>query len=184
MAERAPGYLRAANVLVLVGFGWLAILLGLTPLDLRASATPAPDLLFCVVVFLVIRRPSSTPAALVVLLGLARDLIGGGPVGLGALTLLAAVEWLRFHRDGLIRSWPREIAAVALTVVMMRAAEVAALTLAFARSPALDILALGAVFTIMAYVVVALGLRYVFRIRGEAAENHSLIGRVTAGRDR
>lgn len=182
MAERAPSYMRFANAMVLAGFGWLAILLELAPVDLRASATPSPDLLFCVSAFLVIRRPSSTPAALIVVLGLARDLIGGGPVGVGALSLMLAVEALRFHRDALIRSWAREFAAVALVAFAMIAAQVVALTLAFAPSPALDTLALGGVFTCFAYVALALLLRYLFRIKGEAAENLTLIGRVATGR--
>ncbi|MEL7464419.1 MAG: hypothetical protein AAFN79_10155, partial [Pseudomonadota bacterium] len=103
MIQRDPAYARWLNALVLIGFGWLAILLELAPLGARASAAPSPELLFCVAAFLALRRPGSTPSALVLLLGLANDVLGGGPAGLGALTMLAAVEALRANRDWLLR---------------------------------------------------------------------------------
>ena len=62
MARREPRYARWLNALVLLGLGWLAILLELAPLGGMASATPSPDFLFCVAAFLVVRRSRSTPA--------------------------------------------------------------------------------------------------------------------------
>ncbi|MEX2519816.1 MAG: hypothetical protein WD969_10845 [Paracoccaceae bacterium] len=177
MADRSSGPMLYANMAVLVSFGWLAILIGLAPIDARAAARPSPDLLFCVAAFLAIRRPSATPAILVLLLGLVRDVIGGAPVGLGALTLWGAVEYLRFHRERLIRSLPAEIGVIAALAFLIPALHLAAMTLTLAPSPALEVLASGAVATIVAYCLVALLFRYVFRIRGEAEENLRLIGR-------
>ena len=115
MAQREPKYSKWLNAVVLIGFGWLAILLELAPLGGRASATPSPDLLLCVSAFLVLRRPTSTPAGLVLILGLTRDLVGGDAVGLGALTLLGAVEVLRIYRERLLRrTFAYEVAVIAL----------------------------------------------------------------------
>lgn len=176
MADRVSGPMLYANMAVLLSFGWLAILIGLAPIDARASARPSPDLLFCVAAFLAIRRPSATPAILVLLLGLARDLIGGAPLGLGALTLWGAVEYLRFHRNGLIGSLPTEIGTIAVLAFLIPLLHLAAMTLVLAPSPALEVLASGAIATIFAYCAVALLFRFVFRIRGEAEENLRLIG--------
>ncbi|MFV0474039.1 MAG: hypothetical protein ACK5MQ_07495 [Pikeienuella sp.] len=182
MAERVPRPMLFANMVVLIGFGWLAILIALTPVDARASAAPAPDLLFCVAAFLAIRRPRATPAALVLILGLARDLAGGGPVGLGALTLWAAVEYLRFHRERLLRSPAAELGFVAGAIIAMTLAQLGVLLVALTPSPPLEVLGAGALATFAAYLITAGMLRYVFMIRPEAGENLKLIGR--AGRSR
>lgn len=182
MAERAPRPVLFANMAVLIGFGWFAILVSLTPVDARASAAPSPDLLFCVASYLAIRRPGATPGALVLLLGLARDLAGGGPVGLGALTLWAAVEYLRFHRDRLLRSPAMELGVVAATIVAMNLAQLVVLLLALTPSPPLEVLGAGALGSFLAYIVVAVILRYLFMIRPDQVENLKLIGRAGRGR--
>lgn len=81
---------RGAQVAGFAFAGWLALSIELAP---GLGATP--DLLFCVAAFWAIRRPRSAPAAAILALGLARDLLDGGPVGAGALGLLAATELLR-----------------------------------------------------------------------------------------
>lgn len=182
MAERAPGPILFANMAVLIGFGWLAILISLTPVDARASALPSPDLLFCVAAFLAIRRPDATPAALVLVLGLAHDLVSGGPVGLGALTLWGGVEYLRFHRERLLRSPVVEMGGVAATILAMTVAQLGVLLLVLTPSPPLVVLGAGAFATLLAYGAVALIFRYLFRIRPEAVENLKLIGRAARAR--
>lgn len=182
MAERVPPTLYWANVIVLIAFGWLAILIGLTPVNMRASAAPSPDILFCVAAFLAIRRSSATPPVLVLLLGLLRDLTGGGPTGLGALTLLAAVEYLRYRREWLLRSFFTEIWAVAATIFVMAAAQLALLLLALTPSPPLEVLADGVGTTFVAYLIVWLIFRNVFRIMPDVDENLKLTKRAGRGR--
>ncbi|MEM7544469.1 MAG: hypothetical protein AAF367_02950 [Pseudomonadota bacterium] len=178
MAERVPRYHRWANALVLLGFGWLAILLQLAPLSGLASAPPSPDLLFCVAAFLLLRRPASTPAFLIVILGLLRDLLGGGPAGLGALVLLAALEVLRLYADLIRRrGFFVELAAIATLVLMMSAFQVVVLALALTPIPPLDRIAMGALMTILAYIGVAILFRWVLRIRPAPEDNGMLIGR-------
>lgn len=177
MTESASRPLRLAHMAALAGCGAAAILIGLAPTDARATAVPAPDLLFCVAACLALRRPAATPAGLVLLLGLARDLVGGGPAGLGALTLWAAVEWLRARRERIARAPLAEAAAVAALAVLIPLAQLVALTLAFAASPPLVTLAAGALTTAAAYPFVAVLLRFGLRIRGEPAEALRLLGR-------
>ena len=184
MTQRDATYARWLNALVLIGFGWLAILIELAPLGALASAAPSPELLFCVAGFLALRRPASTPTVIVLLLGLASDVISGGPIGLGALTLLAAVEALRANREWLLRhSVVYEIAAVAALAVLMNAAKVVILTIAFVPSPALETLGLGVLGTIGAYILIAAFFRFVMRLRAEPLEARNLIrGGVRAAR--
>lgn len=182
MAERAPRTLYWANIIVLIAFGWLAILISLTPLDARASATPSPDLLFCVAAFLAIRRPAATPPILVLLLGLLRDFAGGGPIGVSALALLGAVEYLRLKRDWLLRSVMTELWVIAAVIFAMTAAQLAFLLLALTPSPPLEVLAVGVISTFIAYLFVWLIFRNIFRIMPETDENLKLIGRSGRGR--
>lgn len=166
-----------ANILVLTGFGWLAILISLTPVDSRASAPATPDLLFCIIVFFTIRRPGVTPGALILVMGLLRDLAAGGPVGPGALTLWAGAEFLRFHRETIMRSIFAEAGAVAAVIIAVNVIQLAVLLAAFTPSPPLEVLAAGAALTFVSYLILGGLLRLIFRIRMEPAENHKLIGR-------
>lgn len=161
-------YLRWTGALILLSFGWLAILLELAPLNEAAGALPAPDILFCVVAFLVMRRPGGASGVLILTLGLARDLLGGGPVGLGALTLLAAAETLRFLAEPLRRrSRVYEFLAVAATAAIISVAHVVILTISLAAVPPLEILALRLLMTVAAYFVVFFFFRQILRIRAE-----------------
>lgn len=161
-------YLRWTGTLILLCFGWLAILLELAPINEAAGALPSPDILFCVVAFLVMRRPGSAPGVLILTLGLARDLLGGGPVGLGALTLLAAAETLRYLAEPLRRrSRIYEFLAIALLAAAIAIAHVIVLTMALAAVPPLDVLAMRLVMTVGTYFLVFFLFRQILRIRAE-----------------
>lgn len=165
------GWTRWLNLFVLLGFGWVAILLELAPLREAAGRTPSPDLLFCVCVYLALRRPAATPASAILLLGLARDLIGGGaPAGLGALSLLAAVEALRALRARLRRRAAfYEFAAVSFAAAAMIGAQIALLALTFAPTPSLDVMLLRLLATALAYVLVFALFRVALRIGYDGA---------------
>ena len=114
------------------------------------------------------RRPSGAPAAVVLLLGLARDLLGGWPVGLGALTLVAATETLRMIADPLRRrARIYEFLVIACLAAAMAMAQIAALTLALAAPPTLEMAGLRVLMTTAAYLVVFFVFRQVMRIRAE-----------------
>ena len=180
----APGrlslYIRWSGMFFLVLFGWLAILLELAPLNEAAGALPSPDILLCVVIFLVVRRPVGTPGVLVLALGLARDLLGGGPVGLGALVLLAAAETVRALAGPLRRrSRLYEFAMVAALAAATALAQVIVLTMTFAALPPLELLGLRFLMTVGAYLVVFVLFRQVLRIRAERSSELRL-GRAPA----
>lgn len=176
MAARAPSYLKWLNSLVLIGFAWLAILIELSPLNEEASTMPAPDLLFCIAAFLVLRRPSATPAFLIVILGLARDLLGGGPVGLGALALVASIEGLRALGEFLSRhNFLFELGAVAAFSLLLVSLQTFGLLVTFSAVPPIDQLVLRVLGTIGAYLWVFVFFRWILRVRGEFAVDSRLI---------
>jgi rod shape-determining protein MreD len=161
-------YLRWTGALILTSFGWLAILLELAPLNESAGDLPSPDILFCVVAFMVMRRPGGAPGVLILTLGLARDLLSGGPVGLGALTLLAAAETMRYLAEPLRRSSRiYEFATIAALTTAVTLAHIIVLTLVFAALPPLDVLALRLVMTVGTYFLVFFFFRQILRIRAE-----------------
>lgn len=178
MAARGPFLARWANLLVLMAFGWLAIQIELAPLGGAASATPAPDLLFCVAGFLALRRPAESPAALILILGLARDLLGGGPAGLGAIALLIGTAIMRAAAEALRRrTLLHELALVAAAILAMTVIEALAMTLTLAPTPPLDVIGLGALTTFVAYLGVGLLLHWVLRIRRAPLETRLSLSR-------
>ena len=79
------------------------------------GALVAPDLLYCLLVAWVVRRPARTPLWAIVALGLFADVMLSRPLGLGALALMLAVEAFRrravlFHGAPFLLEW---LAAVA-----------------------------------------------------------------------
>ena len=179
MAQPTPRYQTWLNMLVLISFGWAAILIELAPLDGLASALPSPDILFCVAACLVLRRPAATPAMIVSVLGIARDLMGGGPAGLGALVLLATIEVLRFYGPTIIRrGLVAEIFAIAALSAIMAAVQVVMLTITLTPTPPLDQLGTGVAMTIAAYLLTLLIFRVILRVRAEADEGTKLSGRI------
>ncbi|MEM7270020.1 MAG: rod shape-determining protein MreD [Pseudomonadota bacterium] len=166
---------RWLNGLVLIAFGWLAVLLELAPLNEEAGALPAPDLLFCVCAYFALRRPTGTPAVLVGLMGLVRDLISGGPVGLGALTLLAGVETVRSVSETIRRrGLAAELLMIAIASVGMIALNVLALVVTFSPIPDIMQLVLRAAGTLGAYVLIYLFMRFIMRVRDDAWRDRSL----------
>ena len=73
-----------------------ALLLQAAPMGPLPDA-PIPDLAWCVLAFFVLRRPQAAPLGLVAALVALRDALLGGPMGAGALSLLLALEALRWR---------------------------------------------------------------------------------------
>ncbi len=167
---------RLAAMLGFVALGWAATAAELAPVMGAPGAWPAPDLLFCVAAALAVRRPAATPAALVFLLGLMRDMLGGGPVGLGALALLAGVEGARAAAArgrplGLMAEW----LGAALWAAAASGLVFVGLLVTLAPTPALAELGLRLAATAAAYPLVALALRVGLRGRPAAGSDGDMM---------
>jgi len=94
MAEHAAGRifaLRLVYVALAAGVFYVALL----PLDAGPGRWPGPDVLLCLTMAWVIRRPAYVPTLLIAAVFLCADLLLMRPPGLAAAINLIAVEFLR-----------------------------------------------------------------------------------------
>ncbi|GMG84109.1 hypothetical protein LNKW23_33230 [Paralimibaculum aggregatum] len=164
-AGRETGLRRALRMAALAGFGLLAVTLEAAPLGLSPAAVTSPDLVFCIVAHWALRVPGAAPVLLVFALGLARDLLTDLPVGLGALGLVFAAEWLKTRRALLARQpFVLEWLAVAAAAAAMAAALWLAVLLSLAQPPFAAALARHTAATILVYPLVTACLGWVLGI--------------------
>jgi rod shape-determining protein MreD len=136
-----------------------------TTIPLGGALVP-PDLLYCLLVAWVVRRPARTPLLLVVALGLFADMMLSRPIGLGALGLVLVVETFRqrailFHSAPFPMEWGVAVGAFAAMLAAMHLA----LSVVFANSPGLGPLLRLVASTAVAYPLVVLGLGWCLGVR-------------------
>lgn len=89
--QSAPWGYRA----LFLGLALLLLFLRLLPLGNDAGAFPGPDLLLCLILAWVMRRPDYLPIGLIVLVVLVEDLVLMRPPGLWTVLVLLATEFIR-----------------------------------------------------------------------------------------
>jgi len=152
--------------LLFVALAAALLFLRLLPLDMTPAALPGPDLLLCLSLAWVQRRPDIvTPLLLGTLLFLS-DMLLGRPPGLWAALVLIAAEFLRSRHQGAAEMpFAIELSLVASAVIALAVAYWAALGIFTIPHPGLDELMMRAVFTLMAYPAVVGLSRLAFNIR-------------------
>ncbi len=141
-------------------------LLTLLPLGGADSPLPWPDLLLCLMVAWVVRRPELMPFPLVVALGLVTDLLFFKVPGAWTLMLLLVTEALRKTTDRDGDSGPAfEAVAVLIAFTVAFLGHRAILALFAVAQPPLGATVLELVLTLLAYPLVVLATVYIFRIR-------------------
>ncbi len=83
----------------------LILFLRLLPLSTAPSPWPGPDLILCLTVVWVLRRPDHLPALIIALVFFADDLLALRPPGLWSLIVLLGTEFLR-SRESATRDLP------------------------------------------------------------------------------
>ncbi|PPB82105.1 rod shape-determining protein MreD [Albidovulum inexpectatum] len=156
LAHRAA-YLVLAAVL---------IVLRLLPLSTQPSAWPLPDLLLCLTLAWLLRRPDHVPALSIVAVLLIEDLLTLRPVGLWPLIILSVTEILRSRSSGL-RDLPFvvEWMVVAGAVFLAGLIDWVVLALALAPQVGLGPTMVQAALTVMAYPAVVAALAVLLGIR-------------------
>ena len=150
--------------------GCLAVSLEAAPLGTDPLARPSPDLLFAVLAVWALRRAAAVPVPLVFALGLMRDMVTDLPVGLGALSLVAAIEILRARRRVMAsRSFLAEWSLAAAVLAGMLAMQWTGVVVSFAQPPFLVDLLRQFAGTLAVYPVIALLAGSVLRRRWRAA---------------
>lgn len=142
------------------------ILARLVPLPGGPGAMPGPDLLFCVTIAWVLRRPDLLPVGLIAAAALSADLLLQRPPGLWAALLVLAAEYMRGRsQPGQEPSFGGELLLVSLTYAGLVFANWALLVIfAVPHPPLLGMLA-QVPATALAYPLVVLLLVHLLGIR-------------------
>ncbi len=159
-------------------FAVASLFLRLLPLGSAEAGLPGPDLLLCLVLAWVLRRPDYMPALLIVAVFLLEDLLTLRPPGLWALIVLLGAEFLR-GRQPLMRElpFPLEWTVVATVMGAMWLAERLVLGLLVVPMPALGPSLAQLVLTLLAYPLVVLVSHYALRVRKPATGEVDALGR-------
>lgn len=160
------------------GFVVLSLFWRLLPLSGAAPLVPGPDLILCVVMAWVLRRPDYMPALLVVGAVLLEDLLLMRPPGLWALLVLMAAEFLR-TRQPLMRELPftMEWAAVGTVMATVWLAERLVLGLVLVPMPGLGASLVQLAMTLLAYPLVVLASHWLIGVRKPATGEVDALGR-------
>lgn len=167
-------FYRAAFVALAAGVLFLRIL----PLGNTAGAWPGPDLLLCLMLAWVTRRPDHLPALLIGLVVLIEDLVLMRPPGLWAALVVLATEFLR-SRSALTRelAFLAEWLLIALVVFAMLIGYRTLLALAFVDQPGFGYAFAQTASTILCYPVVVGLLHLALKLRKPSTGEVDAFGR-------
>lgn len=159
------------------GFVLLTLFWRLLPLSSGASL-PGPDLVLCVVLAWVLRRPDYMPALLVAGAVLAEDLLLMRPPGLWACLVMLAAEFLR-GRQPLMRELPfaMEWGFVAVVMGTIWLAERLVLGILLVPMPGLGPSLAQLATTLLAYPLVVMVSHWLLGLRKPATGEVDALGR-------
>lgn len=112
---------RLVHGALFVALAAMVLFLRMLPLTAVPARWPGPDLILCLALVWVLRRPDYVPALLIALVLLVEDLLTMRPPGLWPLIVLGATEFLR-SREAVLRDLPfllEWLMAGALILAMM-----------------------------------------------------------------
>lgn len=144
---------------------------------LRWRDLPAPDLLLCLTLAWVVRRPDLMPAPVIALYFFIEDILLMRPPGLWALIVLMASESLRARSERLRdNAFWMEYAQVAGLMLVMFLANRAVLAIVMAPQAPLDLSLMQFGATVLTYPVVVAVSHYVFGLRKPATGELDALG--------
>ncbi|MGY6410352.1 MAG: rod shape-determining protein MreD [Alkalilacustris sp.] len=160
------------------GLAGLTLFWRMLPLGAGGPGLPGPDLIACLAMAWVLRRPDYVPAVLIVALVLLEDLLLMRPPGLWALMVLLGTEFLRARQPGL-RELPFAVewAFVAAVLGAMWLADRLVLALLMVPVPALGGSLVQLLVTALCYPLVVLASHVLLGVRKPAAGETDALGR-------
>lgn len=158
-----PTRARWTQRAVYLGFGLAATTTAILPYDLSAGGLPWPDLLFCVTMALVVRRPASAPVWAIFAVFFLRDILTMAPLGLTTLLVVLASEVVRANVQA-FREYPFALEWLWMTGLFaaVTLGESLLLALTLAEPAALSGQLVLVLFTALAYPLVVAVLRFGF----------------------
>ncbi|MFD1797628.1 rod shape-determining protein MreD [Paracoccus aurantiacus] len=162
---------RIVGTAAYVGTGLAIMFFKLMPLSPGEARLPGPDLMMCITLAWVLRRPDQLPAVIIAALALIGDLMLGRPFGLWSLMVLIATELLRpraqrWADQPFLFEWLRVAVLMGLMVIGNRLI----MALFLLPLPALGPIMLQWLASVMAYPLVVAAVRSLGVRRLSAAE--------------
>jgi rod shape-determining protein MreD len=154
------------RTLLMIGAAVAALGLMLSPIRPGATGGVMPDLVTCLVILWVLRRPAQAGLLVIFGLGLLADLMLGRPAGLGALSLLLIGEILR-GQVNVLRDLHFVFEWVVVMILLLCATLLQSMLLwvTLAPTPGLGSMIVATLATILAYPLVAVLARYGLGLR-------------------
>jgi len=153
-----------------IAIGALFMLQALIPLDLTANRLPGPDVLYCLTMAYLIRRPEFVPLWSIIFVFFLRDVLTMAPLGIWTLLIIASTELVRANLQA-FREYFFGIEWLWVAVIFgaMLLAQQLILALTLSASPTFVDLLLQFLFTTGIYPVIVAFMKYGFRIDKPAA---------------
>lgn len=163
--------------LALLMFAALVMFFHLIPFTLTPATLPAPDILYCIICVLIIRRPEIVPFWMIALIYFGFDVFQAKPLGVWTACILITSEVLRASRDTFRKNlflfeWMTISLAFFLTLVVNRLLWI----VTFIPTPSVSCILWEFAFTILAYPIILFVITYVLRIRKFALGEFGNIG--------
>ncbi|MDJ0994967.1 MAG: rod shape-determining protein MreD [Dinoroseobacter sp.] len=170
MAERASFQIWSLRLLF-VALTLALLLRALLPLDVGAPRIPGPDLILCLVLVWVQRRPDILTAPLIACTILLADFLLMRPPGLWALLILIGTEFLRRRAYRQERTpFALEMGIATLTIGALMLAQRLILTIFFVDQPSVTSELMHFLTTVAAYPFVALLSMHAFGIKARQSD--------------
>lgn len=177
MGSAGAGYVWAMRGLY-VALGVLILFVQLIPLETVPRGWIAPDLILCVTMVWVARRPDLAPVWLIAAIFLLSDLLLQRPPGLWSALALIATEVLRSRTSDLRdTTFAFEWALVSTILVVFYAALLVSWALFVPFDISQPLVALQMLFTITLYPVIAAFFAVVFQVAKAAPGQTDALGR-------
>ncbi|MDD9717546.1 rod shape-determining protein MreD [Dinoroseobacter sp. PD6] len=153
------------------------LIVALLPLSVAAPRIPGPDVVLCVILAWVLRRPDVLPVTLIVVVVLVEDFLFQRPPGLWTLLVLVGSEVMRrqAYREG-ETPIAVEFGLVAATLTAMTVAERVLLAIALVPQPAFSAQMLHLLSTLAIYPVVVLASVYLCGVRPRPTDGPRILG--------
>ncbi|MCB2137131.1 MAG: rod shape-determining protein MreD [Rhodobacteraceae bacterium] len=168
---------RLAHRALFLGLAILIFFVRLLPLSTMPVVFPGPDLLLCLTLVWVQRRPEYVPAVVVAAVFFIDDLLAVRAPGLWALLVLLGTEFLRSRETG-FRDLPflLEWAVTSLVIVVIAIANRLVLALFVVPQTGLGLTLMQVLATIAAYPVVVFVSHFAFGLRKAATGEVDALG--------
>jgi len=162
---RAPWAYRG----LFLGLALLILFFRLLPLGQTPGSLPGPDLLLCLIMAWMVRRPEFLPMPIIVIVILVEDLFLLRPPGLWTALMVVATEFLR-TRVALTRelNFPVEWMLISGIMLAMMLAYRLTLAVTFVPQPGFGVVLVQTLWSIGIYPVVVLMSQFVLNLRKPA----------------